>query len=120
MGNGVGAEINADESRVVQVLSNLIRNAIKFTPDGGRIMLRAQAQEGAVRFSVTDSGIGIDPALHERIFDRYWHASAGARKRGTGLGLSIAKGIVEAHGGRISVDSAAGAGSTFSFTLPAR
>jgi PAS domain S-box-containing protein len=113
-------QINADEGRIVQVLSNLIRNAIKFTPDGGRIALRAEAADGNLRFSVADSGIGIDPALHHRIFDRYWHASAGARKRGTGLGLSIAKGIVEAHGGRIGVDSAAGSGSTFSFTLPAR
>jgi PAS domain S-box-containing protein len=118
---GIGLrEINADEARVVQVLSNLIRNAIKFTPDGGRIRIRAEAHEGLVRFSVTDTGIGIDPALHQRIFDRYWHASAGARRRGTGLGLSIAKGIVEAHGGRMSVDSQMGMGSTFSFTLPAR
>jgi signal transduction histidine kinase len=101
-------------------VSNLIRNAIKFTPDGGRIAIRAEAHEGLVRFSVTDTGIGIDPALHQRIFDRYWHASAGARRRGTGLGLSIAKGIVEAHGGRMTVDSQMGGGSTFSFTLPAR
>jgi PAS domain S-box-containing protein len=114
------AELNVDDGRIVQVLANLIRNAIKFTPDGGRIAIRAEPQEGAVRFSVTDSGIGIDPALHQRIFDRYWHASAGARKRGTGLGLSIAKGIVEAHGGKITVESESGAGSTFSFTLPTR
>jgi signal transduction histidine kinase len=119
VGDGV-REINADEARIVQVLANLIRNAIKFTPDGGRITIRAAAVDGVVRFSVTDTGIGIDPALHHRIFDRYWHASAGARRRGTGLGLSIAKGIVEAHGGKISVESSAGAGSTFSFTLPAR
>jgi PAS domain S-box-containing protein len=118
--SGVAAEINVDEGRILQVLSNLIRNAIKFTPDGGRIALRVQAQDAFVRFSVADTGLGIDPALHERIFDRYWHASAGARRRGTGLGLSIAKGIVEAHGGRIVVESQAGAGSTFSFTLPIR
>jgi signal transduction histidine kinase len=67
---------------------------------------------------VADTGVGIDPSLHRQIFDRYWHASAGARKRGTGLGLSIAKGIVEAHGGRVTVDSALGAGSTFVFTIP--
>jgi signal transduction histidine kinase len=113
-------EINADEGRLVQVLSNLIRNAIKFTPDGGRIALRVEQQDGSVRFSVSDTGLGIDPALHQRIFDRYWHASAGARRRGTGLGLSIAKGIVEAHGGKLSVESAIGAGSTFRFTVPAR
>jgi PAS domain S-box-containing protein len=113
-------DINADEARIVQVLANLIRNAIKFTPDGGRIAVRAEGRDGTVRFSVADTGIGIDPALHQRIFDRYWHASAGARRRGTGLGLSIAKGIVEAHGGKLAVESEAGAGSTFSFTIPAR
>ena len=73
-----------------------------------------------MRFTVADTGIGIDPALHRRIFDRYWHASTGARKRGTGLGLSIAKGIVEAHGGRLTVESAVGAGSRFTFTIPSR
>jgi PAS domain S-box-containing protein len=119
IGQGLST-INADEARVVQVLSNLIRNAIKFTPDGGRIALRAEAAEGMVRLSVADTGIGIDPSLHQRIFDRYWHASAGARKRGTGLGLSIAKGIVEAHGGKLTVESEAGNGSKFTFTLPAR
>lgn len=117
-GNGI-PQINADEARIVQVLANLIRNAIKFTPDGGRITLRVEGQDGTVRFSVSDTGIGIDPALHQRIFDRYWHASTGARKRGTGLGLSIAKGIVDAHGGKLSVDSETGAGSTFTFTIPA-
>jgi PAS domain S-box-containing protein len=111
-------ELGADEARIVQVLANLIRNAIKFTPDGGRITIGAAAVDGAVQFTVTDTGIGIDPALHRRIFDRYWHASTGARKWGTGLGLSIAKGIVEAHGGRLSVESAVGAGSRFTFTIP--
>jgi PAS domain S-box-containing protein len=112
--------ITVDEERMVQVLSNLIRNAIKFTPDGGRIGVRADLVDGAVRFSVTDTGTGIDPALHQRIFDRYWHASTGARRRDTGLGLSIAKGIVEAHGGRIGVESEIGAGSTFTVTVPIR
>jgi PAS domain S-box-containing protein len=113
-------ELMADESRLGQVFSNLVRNAIKFTPDGGRVTLRAEPMEGAVRFGVSDTGRGIDPAVHQRIFDRYWHASSGARKRGTGLGLSIAKGIVEAHGGRISVESEVGEGSTFSFSIPVR
>src|SRR5207247_1621847 len=88
-------------------LANLLRNAIKFTPDGGRITLSAEGTDGVVRFAVTDTGAGIDPRLHDRIFDRYWHASVGARKRGTGLGLSIARGIVEAHGGRLIVPTAA-------------
>ncbi|HET9424869.1 MAG TPA: ATP-binding protein [Gemmatimonadaceae bacterium] len=117
---GVMPDIAVDESRIVQVLSNLVRNAIKFTPDGGRITIGAEAQDGLVTFSVSDTGMGIDPSLHQRIFDRYWHASTGARKRGTGLGLSIAKGIVEAHGGKLTVDSELGVGSTFAFTIPAR
>ena len=113
-------EVEADESRLLQVLSNLIRNAIKFTPDGGRITIDVRTMDGFVKFSVIDTGMGIDPSLHQRIFDRYWHASTGARRRGTGLGLSIAKGIVEAHGGRLFVESEVGVGSTFSFTLPIR
>jgi PAS domain S-box-containing protein len=111
--------LEVDEARVVQVLSNLIRNSIKFTPDRGRIIVTASPGDGVVRFAVTDTGSGIDPSLHQRIFDRYWHESAGARKSGTGLGLSIAKGIVEAHGGRLTVESTVGAGSTFAFTIPA-
>jgi PAS domain S-box-containing protein len=113
-------DVHADESRLGQVFSNLVRNAIKFTPDGGRITLCAARHEGSVRFSVADSGRGIDPALHHRIFDRYWHASTGARKGGTGLGLSIARGSVEAHGGRLTVDSAPEKGSTFFFSIPIR
>jgi PAS domain S-box-containing protein len=110
--------IQVDEARIVQVLANLLRNAIKFTPDRGRITVAAATPDGVVRFSVTDTGAGIDPALHDRLFDRYWHSSVGARTRGTGLGLSIAKGIVEAHGGRLSVESDVGVGSTFRFTIP--
>jgi PAS domain S-box-containing protein len=112
-------ELRVDEARIIQVLANLIRNAIKFTPNGGRISIAAAASDGVVKFAVSDTGMGIDPALHRRIFDRYWHASTGARKRGTGLGLSIARGIVEAHGGRLTVESAVGTGSTFTFTIPA-
>jgi PAS domain S-box-containing protein len=111
-------ELTVDESRIVQVLSNLIRNAIKFTPDSGRIDLAARASDGGVMFSVTDSGAGIDPSLHQKIFDRYWERADGARKRGTGLGLSIARGIVVAHGGRIGVRSEPGKGSEFYFWLP--
>jgi PAS domain S-box-containing protein len=110
--------VRADGSRIVQVLGNLVRNAIKFTPSGGRIGIEAAGQDGAVTFSVNDTGRGIGEENQRRIFDRYWQASAGARARGSGLGLSIAQGIVEAHGGRIWVESALGKGSTFSFTIP--
>lgn len=110
--------IKADGSRIVQVLGNLVRNALKFTPKDGRITIAAQAREGGVEFAVSDTGRGISEENQRRIFDRYWQSSDGARARGSGLGLSIAQGIVEAHGGRIWVESAVGHGSVFAFTIP--
>ena len=110
--------VNADAARVVQVLGNLVRNAIKFTPEGGEIELSAAPRGSSVVFSVRDTGRGIPVEAQARVFDRYWQSRGEARVRGTGLGLSISKGIVEAHGGRIWVESKEGAGSTFSFTLP--
>ena len=110
--------ITADGARVVQLLGNLLRNAIKFTPNGGRIVLAAEHRDRTVVFSVSDTGQGIPLANQTRVFDRYWQAAAGARSGGSGLGLSIAKGIVEAHGGTIWLASAPGQGSTFSFALP--
>jgi PAS domain S-box-containing protein len=110
--------ITADGSRIVQVLGNLVRNALKFTPGGGRISIGAEGDDGAVTFLVSDTGRGIGVENQRSIFDRYWQSSDGARARGSGLGLSIAQGIVEAHGGRIWVESALGQGSTFAFTIP--
>ena len=107
-----------DASRIVQVLGNLLNNALKFTPDGGRILVGAEGRGANVVFFVSDSGPGIPAADQARVFDRYWHARRSANKRGTGLGLSIAKGIVEAHGGRIWLESAPGEGTTFSFSVP--
>ena len=113
-------EIEADTGRVVQALGNLVGNALKFTPSGGTVMLRARVPDDRreVRFEVADDGPGIPPENLDRIFDRFWQARKGDR-RGVGLGLAIAKGIVEAHGGRIEVRSTVGAGSTFAVTLPA-
>jgi signal transduction histidine kinase len=110
--------VSADRTRVVQVLSNLLRNAIKFTPRDGRIVIGVDTSDHAVQFSVTDTGPGISAEKRARVFDRYWQSSQGARQRGAGLGLSIAKGIVEAHGGRIWVESVPGEGSEFAFTIP--
>ncbi len=110
--------VAADAGRVVQVLGNLVRNAIKFTPEGGRVTLSVAPDDGGVRFIVSDTGRGIAAENQARIFDRYWELADGARTRGSGLGLSIAKGIIEAHRGEISVRSAPGQGSTFSFTIP--
>lgn len=108
-----------DGSRIVQVLGNLLRNALKFTPDGGRIVVGAESRAGAVVFFVRDNGPGIPLADQPRVFDRYWHSRRTANKRGTGLGLSIAKGIVEAHGGRLWLESTPGQGATFYFSIPA-
>ena len=106
-----------DHDRVVQVLANLLSNAIKFTPPGGRVSLRLDRRGDQVRFAVSDTGPGIKASKHEAVFIRFWQAQKGDQ-RGLGLGLHIAKSIVEAHGGTISVQSAPGEGSTFSFTLP--
>jgi signal transduction histidine kinase len=110
--------IDADRDRLLQVFENLIGNAIKFTPPGGVITVGASAQDGAVRFWVRDTGPGIAPDQQAHLFDRFWQGRA-ARRAGAGLGLPIVKGIVEAHGGRVWVESAAAEGSTFLFTIPA-
>jgi signal transduction histidine kinase len=109
--------ISADRDRILQVFSNLIGNALKFTPREGRITISSESQEGAVVFAIADGGPGIAAEDLPHIFDRYWKAKDNA-KRGTGLGLFIAKGIVEAHGGRIWALSQPGAGATFHFTIP--
>jgi PAS domain S-box-containing protein len=108
----------ADGARVVQVLGNLLRNAIKFTPRNGQVTIAVEPRDTGLMFVVTDTGPGITAENQRRVFDRYWQASGGARTRGSGLGLSIAKGIVEAHGGRVWVESEVGKGSTFAFTIP--
>jgi PAS domain S-box-containing protein len=116
-----GLHISCDHDRVIQLFSNVVGNAVKFTPEGGTVILRADPDDAMVRFSVADDGPGI--ALEELpyVFDRYYQARRRNRD-GIGLGLSIARGIVEAHGGRIWVESptaAGGGGTTFFFTLPA-
>ena len=107
----------ADSSRIQQVLSNLVGNAVKFTPRNGRISITAEHIDGEVRFGVIDTGPGIPAEQLPHIFGRFWQARATDR-RGIGLGLAIAKGIVEAHNGKIWVESHVGLGSTFYFTLP--
>jgi PAS domain S-box-containing protein len=107
----------ADGHRIMQVLSNLIGNAIKFTPEGGRVSLSARRDGDHVLVEVSDSGQGIDQQDLPNIFDRFWQARR-VRRGGVGLGLPIAKGIVDAHGGQIRVQSSPGVGTTFSFTLP--
>jgi signal transduction histidine kinase len=108
-----------DRERIVQVLSNLVGNAIKFTPRGGHISIAGETWGDMVRIAVSDDGPGIAAEQVPRIFDRYWHLAQRESRHGAGLGLYIAKGIVENHGGRIWVESTLGHGSTFFFTLPA-
>ena len=107
----------ADATRISQVLSNLVGNAVKFTPREGVITITADGLDAEVRFSVIDTGAGIPAEQLPHIFGRFWQARTSDR-RGIGLGLAIAKGIVEAHQGRIWVESSVGLGSTFYFTLP--
>ena len=111
-------DVLVDPTRLIQVLANLVDNAVKFTEAGGSVAVSAVSRNGSVEVAVRDTGIGI-PADHiPHIFDRHWHSRRSGRTAGTGLGLAIAKGIVEAHGGRIRVDSTEGHGSTFSFSIP--
>ena len=114
---GGGSLVTADPGRIIQVLSNLIGNAIKFSPRGGRVTVQAEPRGTEVLFSVTDTGPGIDPEHLSHVFDRFWQARR-ATRAGAGLGLAIAKGIVEAHGGCIWVESELGKGAIVSFTLP--
>ena len=99
-----GLAIRCDHDRVIQLFSNLVGNAVKFTPDGGTITVRAAPEGEVVRFSVADTGPGISADELPHVFDRYYQAQRKNRD-GIGLGLSIARGIVEAHGGRIWVES---------------
>lgn len=111
-------EVWADAARLEQVLVNLIHNAVKFTRPGGEVILSAKADGKFVRFVVQDTGAGIPADDLPRIFERFYKADRARSGGGTGLGLSIARHIVEAHGGRIWVESVEGRGSTFYFTIP--
>ncbi len=110
--------VSVDVERVVQAMSNLVGNALKFVEREGTIRLACADEGTQLRFAVADSGPGIAPAQLERLFEKFWQARRND-KRGVGLGLTIARGIVEAHGGHIWADSRVGEGSTFYFTLPA-
>ncbi len=110
--------ILADRERIEQVITNLVHNAIKFTPPGGQVVLSAARRGEEMVISVADTGVGISPEDLPRIFERFYKADRARRSGGTGLGLAIAKHIVQGHGGRIWVESREGKGSTFYFTLP--
>jgi PAS domain S-box-containing protein len=112
--------VSADPVRLGQVIDNLISNALKFTPAGGRVEVRASERNGRARIEIADTGTGISPAEQERLFERFYRTAQAQTDAvpGVGLGLSIAKAIVEAHGGTISCESVEGAGTTFAIELP--
>jgi two-component system, NtrC family, sensor kinase len=112
-------DVDADQRKVKQVLVNLLSNAVKFTPDGGRVGVRAYRDNGEIAIEVSDTGPGIAPEDLRLIFREFGQTASARGHEGTGLGLALAKRIVELHGGRIWVESDAGRGSTFTFTLPA-
>lgn len=107
-----------DAARIEQVVTNLVHNAVKFTPPGGRVAVEVAARAGQVAVSVADTGVGIAPEEQPRVFERFYKGDRSRSGGGTGLGLAIAKHIVQAHGGQIGVASQPGAGSVFTFTLP--
>ena len=110
--------ISADGRRVRQIVFNLVSNAVKFTPAEGRVDVSARLDDGQVEIAVADTGPGIAPEELETIFEEFKQATDGKRAEGTGLGLPLSRKLVELHGGRLWVESAAGNGSTFRFTLP--
>lgn len=112
--------IEADRAKLRRILVNLLSNAMKFTPKGGRVEVKAEQVKGVIRISVSDTGVGIAPEDVARLFDKYEQTRNRATRgeKGTGLGLYITRQLVELHGGEITVDSEIGRGSTFSFTLP--
>jgi signal transduction histidine kinase len=111
--------IRGDERKIKQVLLNLLSNALKFTPEGGRVEVRAGIENGTAGISVTDTGIGIAAEDHDAVFEEFRQVGSAEKKsEGTGLGLPLSKKFVALHGGRIWLESQVGAGSTFTFTLP--
>ena len=122
MNNREDIRIDADEMRLRQVLLNLVDNAVKYTPYGGKVEISLTRDEGHAYVSVRDTGIGIEKEDQEKIFGRFYRVDKSRNREigGTGLGLSICKWIIEAHGGKISVVSDAGKGSTFTVSIPFR
>jgi len=119
--SAVPARVHGDPLRLAQMLDNVVSNAIKYTPDGGRVAVTATVHDDGVLLEVRDSGVGIAPADSERIFERFFRARTDAQDTvtGAGLGLAITKAIVDAHGGTIGVESRVGEGTSFRIVLPA-
>jgi two-component system sensor histidine kinase BaeS len=114
----VDAAVSGDAGRLEQALSNLVSNALRFTPPGGTVRVDARREGTDVVLAVRDTGPGLSPQQQTRVFERFYKTDASRSAEGTGLGLSIVRAIVEAHGGAVSVESAEGQGSTFVLRLP--
>jgi two-component system sensor histidine kinase KdpD len=110
--------VDADPIQIRQVLTNIIENAIRFSPRGSEIQIAAARWRSAIQVRVTDQGPGIPPADRERVFEEFYRHDAGGGRGGTGLGLAIARAVVVAHGGRIWAGAAPGGGTAVSFELP--
>jgi two-component system sensor histidine kinase VicK len=112
-------EITGDRERIEQVLINILSNAVKYTPDGGKISMRVHYNEGYIHISVTDNGIGIPKSDLQRVFERFYRVdkARSREKGGTGLGLAIAREIIEYHGGNISISSVFNHGTTVKLSL---
>ena len=116
--DGRGLTVQADAGRMQQVLGNLVSNALRHTPAGGGITLAGRATQGGIRLTVADTGEGIPAGDLPYIFERFWRGDKARREAGAGLGLAIARQLVQAHGGRIEVESQVGRGTTFTIILP--
>lgn len=112
--------VEADPHRITQVLRNLIDNAVKYSPDGGLVVVRGKIEAGEAVLSVADQGVGIAPEHLNRLFEKFFRIKSGLGRHvvGTGLGLPISRAIVESHGGRIWAESQVGQGTTLYFTIP--
>ena len=121
VGKGVG-EFRADPRKFKQIVLNLLTNAVKFTPDGGRVTVQADALEGGLTVSIIDTGIGIAQTDQAVVFDEFRQVGRHYtnKQEGTGLGLALSKRFVELHGGTLTLQSELGQGSTFTFTMPTR
>jgi signal transduction histidine kinase len=121
VGPGLG-DFQADERKFKQIVVNLMSNAVKFTPDGGRVDVSAKLDTDKIEIAVKDSGIGIAAEDHAAVFEEFKQVGRDYTRKaeGTGLGLALTKRFIELHGGEIRLESALGKGSTFTFTLPVR
>jgi two-component system sensor histidine kinase SenX3 len=116
-----GLRVRGDSQRLTQVLRALVDNAVKFSPKGAKVKISGAARGGRVQLQVSDRGIGIEPGLHQQVFERFYQVDNTATRRygGTGMGLALAQRLVEMHRGHIEVESRPGKGSTFTVVLPA-